>query len=84
VSETGRGPGDGEIAIDGQGLALEDVERVADGARVRLAADATGRMRASRAVIEDAIASGRPIYGVSTGFGRLADTAIPADRLAAL
>ncbi|HJU87384.1 MAG TPA: aromatic amino acid lyase, partial [Gemmatimonadota bacterium] len=74
----------GEVVLDGGGLTLEDVERVADGARVRLSADARGRMEASRAVVEDAIASGRPVYGVTTGFGRLADTAIPRERLAAL
>ena len=72
------------MEVDGRELSLEEVERVADGARVRLAAAARARMAASRAVVEDAIASGRPVYGVSTGFGRLADTAIPSDRLAAL
>src|SRR5687768_18403534 len=41
-------------------------------------------MEASRAVVEAAIASGEPVYGVTTGFGRLADTAIAPDRLAAL
>ncbi|HET9333850.1 MAG TPA: histidine ammonia-lyase [Gemmatimonadota bacterium] len=84
MSEPRRSPESRVIEIDGHGLTLVDMERVADGAHVRLAADATARMRASRAVVEDAVASGRPIYGVSTGFGRLADTAIPPDRLAAL
>ncbi|MGH7565873.1 MAG: histidine ammonia-lyase [Gemmatimonadota bacterium] len=73
-----------EIALDGQALSLEDVERVADGARVRLTPAARERMEASRAVVEAAISSGRAVYGVTTGFGRLADTAIPKDRLAAL
>ena len=73
-----------EVALDGQRLSLEDVERVADGARVHLTPAARERMEASRAVVEAAIASGRPVYGVTTGFGRLADTAIPAERLAAL
>ena len=70
--------------LGGAGLTLEDVERVADGARVGLSPGARERMEASRAVVEAAIASGRPVYGVTTGFGRLADTAIPPDRLAAL
>lgn len=73
-----------EIAIDGQGLRLEDVALVADGARVRLAPAARARMEESRAVVEAALASGRAVYGVTTGFGRLADTAIPPERLAAL
>jgi histidine ammonia-lyase len=86
VSEPGREPsaGGGEIAIDGRGLRLEDVARVADGARVRLAPEAHERMEASREVVEAALASGRPVYGVTTGFGRLADAAIPPDRLALL
>ena len=70
--------------VDGRGLTLEDVERVADGARARLAPEASRRMEASRAVVEAVISSGRAVYGVTTGFGRLADTAIPRDRLAAL
>jgi len=70
--------------LGGAGLTLEDVERVADGARVGLSPGARERMEASRAVVEAAIASGRAVYGVTTGFGRLADTAIPPDRLAAL
>ncbi len=74
----------GEIEVDGGGLTLEDVERVADGAPVGLSPGARERMEASRAVVEAAIASGQPVYGVTTGFGRLADTAIPPDRLAAL
>ena len=70
--------------LGGAGLTLEDVERVADGARVGLSPAARERMEASRAVVEEAIASGKPVYGVTTGFGRLADTAIPPERLAAL
>jgi histidine ammonia-lyase len=73
-----------EIAIDGRGLLLEDVERIADGAPVRLDPAARQRMETSRAVVEAALSSGRAVYGVTTGFGRLADTAIPRDRLAAL
>ena len=86
MSEPGRElPADGrELAIDGRGLRLEDVLRVADGARARLAPEARDRMQASRAVVEAALASGRPVYGVTTGFGRLADAAIPPDRLAVL
>ena len=73
-----------EIEIDGRGLSLEEVERVADGARVRLSPEARGRMEASREVVESALASGRAVYGVTTGFGRMSDTAIPSDQLTAL
>ena len=70
------------IGIDGDGLTLEDVERVArHGAPVELTADATERMRRSRAVVERAVAEGRVVYGLTTGFGRLSEVAIPLDRL---
>src|SRR5947207_9970998 len=39
------------------------------------------RVRRSRAVVERAIREGRTVYGVNTGFGRLADTRIDARRL---
>jgi histidine ammonia-lyase len=71
------------IEIDGDGLTLEDIEQVARGAvaEVALAGDAVARMRRSRAVVEAAVAGGQAVYGVTTGFGRLADVAIPLDRL---
>jgi len=59
---------------------LADVERVALGAPVALGDGARGRIGAARDVIERAVAEGRTIYGVTTGFGALADTRIdPAD-----
>ncbi len=72
-----------EIRLDGDTLTLEDVERVArdPGVNVALAPDASERMRRSRAVVERALESGRVVYGVTTGFGRLADVAIPHDKL---
>src|SRR3954462_1928374 len=64
----------------GEPLTLEDVERVAHGAPVTLGDGARGRIRASRDVIERAVAGGDVVYGVTTGFGALADTRIdPSD-----
>lgn len=68
------------IEIDGRNLTLEAVEEVALGAPVTLAPAARDRMRVSRGVIEGAIERSEVVYGVTTGFGRLADTAIAADR----
>ena len=65
------------IRIDGSSLSVEDVARVArDGAPVAVAAEAYPRMERSRAVIEDKLRRGDPVYGVNTGFGRLADVRI--------
>jgi len=71
------------LRIDGQSLTLEAIEHVSgtDAPPVELAAAALGRVNASRAVIDRAIAENRVIYGISTGFGALADVVIPADRI---
>ncbi|WP_163513662.1 histidine ammonia-lyase [Fodinicola acaciae] len=64
----------------------DDVVRVArHGAKVELTDAAVKAMRASRDVIDELAGDeGTPHYGVSTGFGALATTYIPADRRAAL
>lgn len=46
-----------------------------------LAESAWPRIEKFRALVEDALASGRAIYGVNTGFGRLAQTRIPDSEL---
>jgi histidine ammonia-lyase len=58
---------------------LELLERVARGA-VPPPLDASDRERiaAARAVIDDALAQGTAVYGVTTGFGRLESVQIPA------
>lgn len=71
------------IEIDGEGLTLEQVERVANdpSVEVAVAPAAEERIRRSRAVVERALAEGRVVYGLTTGFGRLAETVIPQDRV---
>ncbi|MGH7564229.1 MAG: histidine ammonia-lyase [Gemmatimonadota bacterium] len=69
------------VLIDGRTLSLADVERVARGAAVGLAPEARARMEASRRVVEAAVERGEVVYGVTTGFGRLADSLIPTDRI---
>jgi histidine ammonia-lyase len=68
----------------GEPLSLVDVERVAFGAPVALGDGARGRIGAARDVITRAVASGATIYGVTTGFGALADTRIDPDDASAL
>ena len=57
-------------------LDAADVVAVAGGAPVSFGADARARVAAARAVIDDAVASGNTIYGVTTGFGALAHTRV--------
>ncbi len=60
----------------GEGLSLEDVVAVANGTPVAFPATARGRVEAARAVVERVVAAGDRVYGVTTGFGALADTRI--------
>ena len=68
----------------GEPLALEDVVEVALGAEVELGSAASGRIGAARDVIERAVASNETVYGVTTGFGSLANERIEPDQADAL
>jgi histidine ammonia-lyase len=73
------------ILLDGSSLTLDALDAIARRhERVALASHAIARVRASRAVIDRHADAGTPVYGVNTGFGALADVAIPAGDLAAL
>ncbi|HWQ11893.1 MAG TPA: aromatic amino acid lyase, partial [Roseiflexaceae bacterium] len=73
------------LVIDGRSLTIEDTGRVAwdPSVVVELSATARGALEASRRVIDQRIAAGERVYGVTTGFGRLAEVTIaPEDRAA--
>jgi histidine ammonia-lyase len=63
------------IAV-GETLTLSDVAAVAAGSEVAFATDARARVTAARRVVEDAVASGEVVYGVTTGFGALANVRV--------
>jgi histidine ammonia-lyase len=71
------------LALHGDALRLEDVEAVAGAQRRRvvLADEAVPRVVAARAVVDEAVRSGRVCYGITTGFGALSEVVIPADRI---
>lgn len=69
------------IRIDGESMTLEQVESIAAGASCVLAPSARSRVRRTRRTVETLLRSGQKIYGVNTGFGKLADVRIDADRL---
>jgi histidine ammonia-lyase len=72
---------DRDIVLTGADLAIADVEAVArGGAAVALDGDARERMQEARDVIEALVAEGAVVYGVTTGFGDLASTYIPAEQ----
>jgi len=58
------------VALTGHGLTLEAVLRVArDGEGAELAPEARAAMTAARSVVEQALADGREVYGLTTGVG---------------
>jgi histidine ammonia-lyase len=65
-------------------LALDDVAAIARGAPARLIDSAANRIAASRAVVERAVATGAVVYGVTTGFGSLADVRLSSEHASAL
>lgn len=70
------------ILIDGESLTLEHIAQIAlDYETVQLAENARVHALASRAVIDRALESGTPVYGVTTGFGKLSDIRVPHDEL---
>ena len=72
------------ISLNGNPLTLEEIRRVAqDFAPVELSGTARGRIVAARSVVESILRTGRTIYGVNTGFGKLADVGIAPDLIAA-
>jgi len=76
-----RHPARRPISVDGERMTLDQVERIADGASCRLAPRVAARIRASRKIVEDAIADGAAVYGVNTGFGHLAHVRIDDSKL---
>src|SRR5437762_4026092 len=69
------------IMLDGRSLSIADVVAVArHGVPVGIAPHSLAAVSASRRIIEAAAARGDTIYGVNTGFGKLAHVRIPPDQ----
>ncbi|HET9029600.1 MAG TPA: histidine ammonia-lyase [Candidatus Aquilonibacter sp.] len=65
------------VELDGRHLTLEAVEAIADGALLAISEAARERVVRARAFVDERFADGQAIYGVTTGFGRLAN--VPVD-----
>jgi histidine ammonia-lyase len=74
------------LRLTGASLTIADTVDVARHPKrqVVLVEGARATLSDSRAMVDQAIASGETIYGVNTGFGKLASIRIPADQLATL
>ncbi len=73
------------IALGDRPLELADLFALSRrGTRAELAPAARQRVAASRGVVESAVARGATMYGINTGFGKLAGVRIPDGQLAQL
>jgi histidine ammonia-lyase len=73
------------MELNGRPLSLEEIAAVAYGREaVQVAASARSRVLASRKVVDDIVTRDAVVYGVNTGFGKLADVRIPRAEIGAL
>ena len=74
-------PKPASVTLDGHSLSIADVVAVARGnAPVTLDPRALAAVQESRRVVEAAAERGQTIYGVNTGFGKLAHVRIPPEQ----
>src|SRR5579875_3674432 len=73
------------VELDGKTLPLEAIGAIAnDGAQVAVAAGARERVAAARRLVDEKFGIGDAIYGVTTGFGRLANVKVQPEDAAQL
>jgi histidine ammonia-lyase len=72
------------VKLDPTNVALDQLRELWKGADARLDDASMQRVANAAASVERIVASGETVYGVNTGFGLLANTRIPDDRLAEL
>lgn len=68
------------VLLDGETLTLDELERIAaGGTRVTLSEAARQRMQRSRELVDSFVASGKTVYGITTGFGVFSEVVIPPE-----
>src|SRR5215217_2076179 len=72
-----------DCVLDGRSLTIENVVYIARNPTSRVSIDSSARtaLSESRQLVERAIQSGQTIYGINTGFGKLANVRVPADQI---
>ncbi len=75
-----------EILLDGEHLTLEQVVLAAQDVNVRVGLAPEARRKVDRAAraVDDFIARGQTVYGITTGFGAFKDRIIPPEQVAQL
>jgi histidine ammonia-lyase len=70
------------VELTGQPLSLAEIARISRGdGSIQVGASAHAGIHSSRRVVEEIVAKGEVVYGVSTGFGKLSDVHVPAQEL---
>lgn len=72
------------IKIEGKPFTLRQMVDVAQGARVEISSEAMAAITAANEVVNKIVERGDRVYGITTGFGKLAEVAIPLDKLSEL
>jgi histidine ammonia-lyase len=72
------------LTLDPIAADLDTLRQIWEGAPCKLDAASIERVRTAAASVERIVAGGATVYGINTGFGLLANTRIPAERLAEL
>jgi len=73
------------LELSGRPLTLEEIALVANSPpALALTSDARQRMLRSRDAVEQVLLENRAVYGINTGFGKLADVRIPPSELNSL
>ncbi|MCA9934428.1 MAG: histidine ammonia-lyase [Ardenticatenaceae bacterium] len=69
------------LTISGTNLQVDDVMAVANGRSVQLDPTALPKIQRARAAVEQFVAEGRVVYGITTGFGRFKDKIISPEEV---
>jgi histidine ammonia-lyase len=74
------------LTLDGESLRIDDLAPLflGEDLRVEIAPATHAAIRASRALVDAAVDAGKPVYGLTTGFGKLKNVAIDRDDLGRL
>ncbi|HED65000.1 MAG TPA: histidine ammonia-lyase [Planctomycetes bacterium] len=71
------------LTLDGTSLTIEDLAPIFEGEEIKLKLDpsALERVAAARSLVEDVVEKGEPVYGLTTGFGKLKNITISREDL---
>jgi histidine ammonia-lyase len=69
------------FSLSGNELTLADLQPIANGAKITISPNVKATVEKSRKWLIDQLQHNKPIYGVNTGFGYYAKTAIPHSQL---